>query len=223
VSTAELRAGSVDVMKPTAPALLALALTAAWIAGASGAWANAQPLAAPAPQPDWSEPPDFEALRAQYVARSDFAARCEAERPLSPAFEAARASRWDELLALTEPWTVRCPVDMEAHTLRALALGSSGHAGEAANHEMWARGLFEAALASGDGKTPATAYRVIAEFEEYALLRAFRYPPERQAKAENGTDRLTVRAAGEEQTLYFEVLPRPPVLAGEPDRRTGRH
>jgi hypothetical protein len=129
------------------------------------------------------------------------------------------AGRWAELLALTGPWTERCPVDMEAHSLRALALARAGRADEAADHEMWARGLFEAALASGDGKTPETAYRVVAEFEEYALLRAFRYPPERQAKAPNGADELTVLLDGEEQALYFEPLAHAGPLVAKVDRR----
>jgi Domain of unknown function (DUF4919) len=190
--------------------LLVLAFGCSWLASPSVASPGSNAAissgnVAPAPR-DWSDPPDFEALRAEFSARADFDALCETGRPLTPAFELMQAARWSELLALTEPWTERCPVDMEAHSLRALALASSGRADEAADHELWARGLFEAALASGDGKTPETAYRVVAEFEEYALLRAFRYPPERQAKAPNGADELTVRADGEEQTLYFEPL-----------------
>jgi hypothetical protein len=151
----------------------------------------------------WSDPPDFEALRAAHVARRDFAESCVDERPVSPAFEALRAERWPELLAIAEPWTQRCPVDMEAHSLAAMALDRLGRGEEAADHEMWARGLFEAALATGDGRTPETAYRVIAEFEEYSLLRLFRYPPRRQARA-GDVDAFTVQADGEERVVYFE-------------------
>jgi hypothetical protein len=213
------------MMKPFLPLLVALAFGCPWVASPSvasqGSNAPVPPnslTAAPTPR-DWSEPPDFEALRAEYAARADFDALCETGRPLTTAFEHMEAARWSELLSLTESWTERCPVDMEAHSLRALALASSGRTAEAADHDMWARGLFEAALASGDGKTPETAYRVVAEFEEYALLRAFRYPPERQAKAPNGADELTVRADGEEQTLYFDRLPRTGRFVAKLDRR----
>lgn len=189
-----------------AGALACLALPTALLADAgSPASANDLRVSASAPN-DWSDPPDFEALRAEYAARADFDARCAAERPLTEAFLDLQAERWSELLAITEPWTARCPVDMEAHTLRATALERLGRPEEADAHEMWARGLFEAVLASGDGQTPATAYRVVAEFEEYAMLRAFRYPPERVTDSANGVDALLVRADGEERLLYFRTL-----------------
>jgi Domain of unknown function (DUF4919) len=210
-------------VKPSPHLLLVLAFGCLWVASpslaAQGANAAASPSTPAPPRRDWSEPPDFEALRAEVSARADFDALCETGRPLTAAFEQMQAARWNELLALTESWTQRCPVDMEAHSLRALALASSGRNAEAADHEMWARGLFEAALASGDGKTPETAYRVVAEFEEYALLRAFRYPPKRQAKAPNGADELMVRADGEEQTLYFAQLAHVVPVVAKAERR----
>ena len=175
------------------------ALAGLVLAIAAGA-AHANP-----PARDWSEPPDFEALRAEYTARADFDTLCAAARPLTEAFADMQAERWSDLLAVTGPWTERCPVDLEAHSLRAVALGQSGRLDEADAQNMWARGLFEMVLASGDGKTPATAYQVISEFEEYAMLRMFRYAPKRQATEPNGVDALTVLIEGEEQTLYFEA------------------
>jgi hypothetical protein len=199
------------LMRSPRLSLAALTLACAGLASPAAASPDAKP-AAPRPavveraSRDWSEPPDFEALRAEYVGRADFALLCEQDRPLTPAFEALQAERWSVLLALTESWTERCPVDMEAHSLRAAALAKLGRDEEAGDQEMWARGLFEAVLASGDGKTPESGYRVIAAFEEYALLRAFRYPAERQGVAPNGADALTVLADGAEQTLYFDRL-----------------
>ncbi len=197
-------------MRPISRALRAAAFAAVLLANASDASSGARAPASsekPAAEPtarNWSVPPDFEALRAEFAARADFAELCEAERPLTAAFEALQSARWSDLLALTGKWTEQCPVDIEAHTLRAVALGESGRAADAEAHEMWARGLFEAVLATGNGKTPETAYRVIAEFEEYAMLRLFRYAPERQAIAPNGVDAMTVLADGEAQVIYFE-------------------
>jgi hypothetical protein len=197
-------------MRSSSRGLLAAAYAALLFASAASASHGAParaPLATsatPAPARDWSDPPDFEALRAEFAARADFSALCEDGRPVSAAFEALQGERWNELLALTEPWTERCPVDMEAHALLATALQRAGRPEEAEAHDMWSRGLFEAVLATGDGKSPETAYRVLAEFEEYALLRMFRYPPERQQAAPNGVDEMTVRADGEAQLLYFE-------------------
>jgi Domain of unknown function (DUF4919) len=188
-------------MQPTPRALLALACACSLLASAS--FASSGELAA-ATSRDWSDPPDFEALRAELSARPDFKALCEAERPLTEAFETMQAERWSDLFALAAPWAARCPIDLEAHTFLATALAHLGEPAAAEAHDMWARGLFEAALATGDGKTPETPYRVIAEFEEYALLRMFRYAPERQQSAPNGIDAMTVSADGEPQTIYFE-------------------
>lgn len=193
--------------------LCTLGASRALAADPSGDAATAQLSATEALAPDWSTPPDFEALRAEYAARSDFSQRCEESRPLTPAMEAMQAGRWRDLLALADAWAERCPVDMEAHLARETALGNLGRGLEASDAEMWARGLFEAALASGDGKTPESAFRVIAEFEEYALLHAFRYLPERQERLADGTDRMTVRVEDDEQTFYFDRLQSPPRIA----------
>jgi hypothetical protein len=207
-------------MRQTVLAFLAVvagAFLAAPSAASPGGVAGASAPSAPARR-DWSEPADFEALRAEYASRVDLPQLCDEGRPLSPAIEAMQAERWGALLALTTPWVERCPVDMEAHELRAAALRGLGRNDEAEDHEMWARGLFEAALATGDGKTPATAYRVIADWEAYALLRAFRYPPEREEQAPGGGDAFVVLANGDEQTLYFARLA-PAFSEGESSER----
>jgi hypothetical protein len=110
---------------------------------------------------------------------------------------------WAELLAFTAPWVARCPVDMDAHILRALALERTGRTEEAEAHHVWVRGLFESVLASGDGKTPATAYQVIAVFEEYSMLAIFGYEVQSQALVEGGIDAMQVKADGESRTIFF--------------------
>ena len=204
-----------------------LALAACWVAAASRAGTapdrGATRAALAEPAREWSEPADFEALRADWAARRDFAARCERDRPVSPAFEAMQAQRWSALLALTEPWSRRCPVDMEAHQLRATALAGLGRMDDAEDAEMWARGLFEAALAQGDGRAPTSPYRVVAEFEEYALLRAFAWVPERQERSADGVDRFVVSRHGDEAEVYFAPLRSPALLAQAAAARGAKH
>ncbi|HEY8121578.1 MAG TPA: DUF4919 domain-containing protein [Myxococcota bacterium] len=178
-------------------ACLSLALACETVGGAA-------PVAPAAERRDWSEPPDFAALRAEYGARDDFDARCEVDRPLRRAYGQMQAEAWSDLLALAEPWAQRCPVDLEAHMLCAIALEQSGRTEEADAHRSWVRGLFESVLATGDGKTPETAYRVIAVFEEYAMLRMFRWEPKQQALVAQGIDAMTVDAEGEERVVYFD-------------------
>ena len=121
------------------------------------------------------------------------------------AFESMRREKWGKLDALTEPWTQRCPVDLDAHMLRAIALEQSGRAEEGGDHPVCVRGLFEAVLATGDGKTPAAAYQVNSAFEEYSMLRLFGSEPKQQALADGGIDAMTVVAeSGEQRTVYFD-------------------
>jgi hypothetical protein len=159
--------------------------------------------AASADRRDWEERPDFAALRAAYSDRADFGAVCEA-RPVRDGFAHLAAERWTELAALTGPWTQSCPVDMDAHMLRAIALDATNRAEEAEHHRVWARGLFEAVLATGDGKTPQTPMRVIAVFEEYSMLRVFGWEAKRQALTTHGLDAMTVLVDGEERVVYFD-------------------
>jgi hypothetical protein len=159
--------------------------------------------AAPSPGRDWSERPDFAALRAEFGARDDFAQRCEL-RPVREGFEHLGGERWSELVALTGRWAEACPVDIDAHVLRAIALDHSGRADEGDHHRSWARGLFESVLASGDGKTPETAYQVIAVFEEYSMLRLFGYEVKGQALTRGGIDAISVVADGDPRTVFFD-------------------
>lgn len=154
-------------------------------------------------RPDWTRRPDFGALRAEWALRDDFGERCELRRPMREASELMGAERWRELLALATTWVERCPIDMDAHVVRAIALDRLELAEEAEHHHVWMRGLFEAVLATGDGKTPETAFDVIAIFEEYSLLRFFRYEPKQQTLTHSGIDALSVIADGEERIVYF--------------------
>ena len=61
-------------------------------------------------------------------------------------------------------------LDMEAHTAAARAAEKRGDKTAAAFHQYVLQGVLDSILKSGDGKTPATAYVVIAISEEYALM-----------------------------------------------------
>ncbi len=67
----------------------------------------------------------------------------------------------------------------------------------------WYRGLVESVLASGDGKSPQTAFTVISVGEEYAILRALNLRVESQALIEGHIDALTVEGEHGESTIYF--------------------
>jgi hypothetical protein len=66
---------------------------------------------------DWSVLPDFAALRRELGSREDFGALCD--HPVAQGSELLDRKAWPELLALTEAWLTRCPIDVDGHILRS--------------------------------------------------------------------------------------------------------
>ena len=61
-------------------------------------------------------------------------------------------------------------MDLRAHMLGMLACAQDGEAAHAAAHKAAYNGSLHALLATGDGASPATAYRVLAASEAYVVL-----------------------------------------------------
>jgi hypothetical protein len=91
-----------------------------------------------------------------------------------------------------------------------------GDIAEADLHRAYATGLLDSIVASGDGKTAATAFVVFHVREEYELMRASGFRVLRQALHDEGGrtyDVLTVEpearaksaAAAPERTVYFDI------------------
>jgi len=124
--------------------------------------------------------------------------------PLRAAFRELGASDWPELLATATRWLDACPVDIDFHLLRSIALGELGRPAEAMQHAHWYHALVASVLDSGDGRTPATAWVVIYVAEEYALLRALGMREQRQTLVDGHIDAIEVESEGRTQTLYFD-------------------
>lgn len=180
--------------------LRGLASTLAWVALAGGCQSDP-----PAPEPrDWRAPVDFTALRAEYGNRDDFDTICGGS-----AFDElgaqAQAKDWSGIVATSGPWLESCPVDLDVQFLRAVALKETGRAEESDLHLGWYKGLAESVLASGDGRTPETAWVVISVHEEYAVLRGLRVKPVSQELLDGNIDAVEVeRRDGKRVTLYFD-------------------
>jgi hypothetical protein len=154
--------------------------------------------------PAWSEPTDVAAFRARYAERAGVRQRCEDGRPFDTAYDELERAGWAALLALTESWLERCPIDIDFHRLRAKALFEADRAPEAKNHMRWFRGLVAAVQASGDGAQPESAYVVLSVPEEHAMLRALELAPLRQIWVPDGVHAFEVRnEAGEIRMIYF--------------------
>jgi hypothetical protein len=150
------------------------------------------------------EPVDVVALRARYSEGPELRGRCESEHPLEQAFAQRDAGQWSALQALTASWLERCPIDLDFHRLRARALFVLGRSQESAEHMRQYRELLAAALESGDGASPESAYVVVTRAEEQALMRALDLTPLRQIWVAEGLHGFEVRnAVGQVSTIYF--------------------
>ena len=159
----------------------------------------------PAPEPrDWNDPVDFTALRAEYGDRADFDSICGGSSFDELAAQ-AKAKDWDGIVASSGPWLESCPVDLDVQFLRAIALKETGRSEESDLHLSWYKGLAESVLASGDGRTPQTAWVVISVNEEYAVLRGLRVKPVSHDLLDGNIDAVEVeRRDGKRVTIYFD-------------------
>src|SRR5215831_1465533 len=149
---------------------------------------------------------DFDRLRAEFGARSDFVEICEKDRPLHQLADLVIQKDWNTILVTSEPWLQRCPVDIDAHLIRAVALKELKRLTESEHHMNWFRGLVDSVLTSGDGRTPQTAFVVISIAEEYSILRVLRVRPRRHMTLSSGVDELLVEIDGVAGTLYFSPV-----------------
>lgn len=166
---------------------------------------------APPPEPragdsitDWQTLPDFDDLRAEYAARADFSELCERGGELQQAVRLLEEQDWIGLTGAAESILARCPVDIDAHLLQAIALENLGRREQALIHQRWRRGLVGSILRSGDGRSTDDAWVVISVAEEYALLRALGARPTGQSLLEGGFHAITVDWDGRAMTLYFK-------------------
>ena len=143
-----------------------------------------QVLAQPAPAPAPSPQQEFQALL-ERVKKSDASVDFARMRQLQTRLDDYKpygADVEDHPLALLGGGNVEGAqlmakqilavsyLDMEAHTAAARIAEKRGDKAAAAHHQDVLQGIFDSILKSGDGKTPETAYVVIAISEEYALM-----------------------------------------------------
>jgi hypothetical protein len=120
--------------------------------------------------------------------------------------EYINAENWNEAAAIGQTWLAQCPVDMRAHYYTAIALEETGNEVEAGHHLRWAKGLMDSLVASGDGKSPKTAYETISVAEEYDALYFFGLEKKSQALVSGPImcDLITAtNEGGEEVSVYF--------------------
>lgn len=119
---------------------------------------------------NWRDYPDFSSLRHEIGWREDFSDICESDPPFNEMGVLIRDGKPNEAANLGRGWLEQCPVDIRVHHLTYVALTEAGEAEEGKLHRDWAKGLLDSILATGDGRTPETAYITISVGEGYAVL-----------------------------------------------------
>lgn len=102
--------------------------------------------------------------------------------------------------------------DIDAHLVAALCFEDMGDKTQSAFERAVFSGLVDSIVKSGDGRTPATAYRVVTLAEEYTLLTLFKLDSKGQALIQqdgHSYDRFEVSAddTKDEGEIFFEIDP----------------
>lgn len=114
---------------------------------------------------------DFTALRLAYSQTEAYNPyNGEEDKLIEAMWKAIDASNFNQALELANQVLAINPVSPRAHTGAFYAFDGLGKKEEAKFHRYVASGIIDSILASGDGKSPQTAYVVIAVPEEYVIL-----------------------------------------------------
>lgn len=156
---------------------------------------------------------DFHALRMAW-ARSDAYAPYPHDRAIRVHLEAmSRALHVGDLdaaLGASKDLLASNYLDIEAHMVADYVHTLRGSTAQATYHRAFAQGLIRALVATGDGRSPRTAFIVLTTSEEYTVVRALGYTVTLQALVEEDGhhyDMLRTRHArtGEEAEFFFNI------------------
>lgn len=156
---------------------------------------------------------DYRALRDAFAASpgyapygGDFDAPRDAMRKAFNAKDCAKAA------ASAEKVLDLLYIDIMAHLLSGRCHELAGDQAKADFHRKVARGLLDSIIASGDGKTPKTAFIVVRIDEEYDVLSALRLKLTTQSLDSadgHAFDRMEVTSASGQQSVVFFEIDRP--------------
>ncbi|KAA3638611.1 MAG: DUF4919 domain-containing protein [Proteobacteria bacterium] len=119
---------------------------------------------------NWSENPNYSELRKTIGWSDDYNSVCMMGRPLSEMNDAMNKEEWNKAIAVGDAWLNQCPIDIRVHYYMMISMERIGNESGAQDHFRWLSGLMDDLVASGDGKTPETAFEVISIAEEYDVL-----------------------------------------------------
>jgi hypothetical protein len=153
---------------------------------------------------------DFRAFRLAFAATDDaspYGSDREARRMLTLAVS---EKRYNDALKVSDEILKNNYISPEVHAAASRSYAGIGNTSKAEFHKSVYLGLINSILTEGDGKTPETAYRVVAVEEEYAIMRALQYSVWGQTLGSKNGHMYDVLSATDEVTkatikLYFNI------------------
>ncbi|MGV3661583.1 MAG: DUF4919 domain-containing protein [Prosthecobacter sp.] len=161
--------------------------------------------AEPPPAPDSKAVAAFTEMRMKHAEQPGFAGGWQHESERDKVVEAYDEDKPQPFLDASEPWLRKCPVDARVQLMRSNLLMKTGDVEGYFRHRMVYYGLMTSIVSSGDGRTPGTAYKVIAVDEEYQLLNHLGAKLKKQTLVDGPCDAMEVELDGKEVTIYFDV------------------
>lgn len=157
-------------------------------------------------KPNFAESVNYLKLRTELGWSDEYNAKCVQGRPLSLMSKAMTEAKWQQAANLGLAWLEKCPIDIRGHLYMSIALRELGQEQGSQDHIRWTHGLMDSIVASGDGKSSASAFEVISIAEEYDVMYLFGLKVTSQSLISGepmcdllvGTDEF-----GEEVSLYF--------------------
>lgn len=204
--------------------LLLVHLPATPSRAAEGATERYKALLEAAQQGD--KPVDWQSLRFAYADSEGFDLMGVAAMAHQEAmFKAFQAGDWPAVLEKAQTILKTTFVSIDAHVMSDIAYRQLGEPAKAETHFRAAKGLIDS-IRTGDGRSPETAWSVIAVWEEYSIMRILGLQPSKQSLIQtNGHsyDAMeVVDEKGKAFTLYFlidRVLAAQAKLLGTPDKK----
>ena len=191
-------AGRLGIILRAVAAVLGLILFGAW---ASSGWAR-----------ETLEPPtvdDFTRIRVGWSEQPYVQPYWEVANGRNLVFSAYEDGAYERVLEKSEVWLSRFPIDSPVHWMRAHALKAKGDYAGYARHMYWYRGLIASIHGSGNGASPATAFKVVALREEHFLVRDLGGNIKTQelvAVGDTSYHKVQMEfSIGESRTIYFDI------------------
>lgn len=158
---------------------------------------------------------DFQALRYAYSETPQYNPYRNISQLRNAMFAAGNRSEYAKALEAAEAILELNYTNIDAHMVSYVSYRETGNAAKAEFHRAVLSGLCDSIAKSGNGKSPETAYVVIAVDEEYAFLREKGFKVTSQALIAAGgptiggpTDALATAELGTSKkapTVYFNI------------------